>query len=230
MTDDWSPEDLERLASRLAMLISEDGEAENAGRAVGQLSRRLGLTGGQLKAIFLAGIQAADGSAPLRPDAFDRESVASAQSEIEELRGLLDRSDGERRRLAGRVAALEGDNEALREAADRARVTGRIMRVAGVVIVLAGLLGGGLAWVRPTLRMHNDTSPKAGPFQRLATAGPSGTTLFLQPEVTSPVTGRLPARSPLPVRRLLWRGFTQWVETQAGGQVAYAPATEVDLR
>ena len=30
-----SEEDVERLASRLAMVVSHDGEAENAGRALG---------------------------------------------------------------------------------------------------------------------------------------------------------------------------------------------------
>ena len=48
-------EDIERLANRVAMLVSDDGEADNAGRAVGQLARRLGLSGGDLKAIVLAG-------------------------------------------------------------------------------------------------------------------------------------------------------------------------------
>jgi hypothetical protein len=48
-------EDIERLASRVAMLASEDGEADNAGRAVGQMARRLGLSGGDLKAMFLDG-------------------------------------------------------------------------------------------------------------------------------------------------------------------------------
>ena len=37
------------------MLASEDGEADNAGRAVGAMARRIGLTGGDLKRIFLAG-------------------------------------------------------------------------------------------------------------------------------------------------------------------------------
>ena len=46
-----SGEDLERLANRMALLVSDDGEADNAGRAVGQLARRLGLSGGDLKAL-----------------------------------------------------------------------------------------------------------------------------------------------------------------------------------
>jgi hypothetical protein len=50
-----SGEDVERLAARVAMLVSDDGEADNAGRAVGQLARRLGLSGGDLKAMLLAG-------------------------------------------------------------------------------------------------------------------------------------------------------------------------------
>ena len=50
-----SGEDIERLAARVAMLVSDDGEADNAGRAVGQLARRLGLSGGDLKAMLLAG-------------------------------------------------------------------------------------------------------------------------------------------------------------------------------
>ena len=37
-----SQDDIERLAARVAMLVSDDGEAANAGRAVGQLARRLG--------------------------------------------------------------------------------------------------------------------------------------------------------------------------------------------
>lgn len=59
----FSEEEIERLANRLAMLVSDDGEADNAGRAVGSLARRLGLTGGQLKAIFMAGAESAGGHA-----------------------------------------------------------------------------------------------------------------------------------------------------------------------
>jgi len=35
-----SEDEIGRLANRLAMLVSDDGEADNAGRAVGALARR----------------------------------------------------------------------------------------------------------------------------------------------------------------------------------------------
>ena len=51
-------DDIDGLANRLALLASGDGEADNAGRALGAMARRLGLTGGELKALFLDGARA----------------------------------------------------------------------------------------------------------------------------------------------------------------------------
>ncbi len=221
-------EDLERLASRLALMTSEDGEAENAGRAVGQLARKLGLSGGQLKAIFLAGVRAA--GVPLPSPEPDPEAVARLEREAEALRRLLDQSDHALRMADQRIAVLEAENERARDALDRARVTGRVWRVAGVVVLAAGLIGGGLAWFGPPLRWRGPAVPGVAEEGRMATVGRPGTTLLREPDVAAEVVGHLDAGARLPVRRLLWRGFAQWVETEIAGLPAYAPATEIDLR
>ena len=120
----------------------------------------------------------------------------------------------------------------MREALDRARVTGRVFRVAGVVVLVAALIGGTAAWFGPAVRWRDApaVSDAVSGTGRIAEVGRAGTTLLSEPDVAAAVVGRLPAGSKLPVRRLLWRGFAQWVETQIGGRAAYAPATEIDLR
>lgn len=208
-------EGLERLASRLAMLTSEPGEADNAGRAVGQLARQLGLSGGQLKAIFLAG--------------------ACAEGEAAELRRLLDRTDDELHAARRRLRLLEDENETLRETLDRTRTSRAVLRVAGVVGVLAVAAGGAVSWFGPPVRLPGDQAlgdavPAGSALQRMAVAGQAGVTLLRAPDRASPEITHLPAGARLLVRRLLWHGLVQWAETEVDGQPAFAPALDLDLR
>ena len=117
-----SDEDLERLASRMAMLVSEAGEADNAGRAVAALARRIGLSGGQLKAFFLAGA-----TNSLRVPVRDRSQLSAAaqvdrlERELSALRHGLKLTEVQARNAQRERDALRTENGVLAEALDRAR-------------------------------------------------------------------------------------------------------------
>jgi hypothetical protein len=225
-------EDLERLASRLALLTSEDGEAENAGRAVGQLARRLGLSGGQLKAIFLAGVQAAGVPLPRPEAARDDAALERAESEAAELRRLLDRSDSDLQLAHLRLSDAREENETLRDALDRHRSAAVVARVAAGGAAATWLEPNWIAapWRRADGSPPAGSSPTEASLGRMAMAGAQGTDLFARPDLAAAAVAHLPRGAPLPVRQLLWRGFSQWVETETMGRTAYAPAAQVDLR
>src|SRR5260370_5349085 len=117
------------------MLASEDGEADNAGRAVGNLARRLGLSGGDLKAIFMAGARGELKLAQPTDQPQTARELATLRRQVKLLEGAARRAQEERDVLAA-------ENSAMRVAQYRRRPTRRIARF---VAAIAGAPGSGAA-------------------------------------------------------------------------------------
>jgi hypothetical protein len=233
---DVSEEDVERLASRLAMVVSQDGEAENAGRAIGQLARRLGLTGGQLKEIFLAGAAV---SGPDLGIAFQsRGDVERLQSEVAVLRRGLQESDAKLRAAERDRYALQHDVVALRKNLRRTRRVARSwLALAGVVVVAGAAVVISLEVPLSTLQSLaglTQTPVLAPPdhgadTRRMAAVHAEHTPMFQQPDRSAPVMTTLPAGATVVVRRLVWNMLMQWAEVEASGSVGYVLTTDLDL-
>ena len=215
-----SRDDLERLANRLAMLASPDGEADNAGRAVGQLARRLGLSGGDLKQMFLAGA----GQPARKPS--EPADVATLRREITELEGALRQTIAERDEARAQLTHVK-----LGEYRQRANRRGKMMMVAAVVpVAILALLG--VAMFGPDLSVT-----RQAPEQRSAITAPTqaivrnrAALLYKEPDRVSPVLSTLGAGSPLSVRKLLWNMMTHWAEVETPAGVGYVAVTDVELR
>lgn len=224
-TDPASSDDIERLASCLGLLVADGGEAENAARAVRTIARRVGLTGGQLKQMFIAGA-----TGPLRPA-----PDATADEDREAMRREL--SVAEIARVAARreVAFLDKENASLRLTAGETAVTVRRWRIASFV---AAFLFVGL-FVATALRTPTAVSlapvdhagQDATPFGRAAIVRSGGATLFDAPDSASANKTPLVAGTHLIVRRLLWRTLQQWAEVEigVGGRTGYVVTTGIDL-
>jgi hypothetical protein len=207
--------DLERLAARLAMLASDDGEADNAGRAVGALARRIGLSGGDLKRIFLAGATGLEG----------RESQDRLRAELSELRQNFSMLDGER-------DALREENGRLKARLARLRANTRKWGLAGGALAVVALVVVGLvAW-------GSEPQPAAAPpaaqqvqgVRRAAIVRAGGALLFGVPDRAGMPLAALPAGERVQVRRLVWKELFQWAEVVApGGWTGYVLTTDIDL-
>ncbi|HTN11895.1 MAG TPA: hypothetical protein VL154_13085 [Acetobacteraceae bacterium] len=216
-------EDIERLASRVAMLASDDGEADNAGRAVGQLARRLGLTGGDLKHMFLDGA---------RPDAQATRArgheVERLERELEELRRNLRSMEA-----AARVIQWERD-ELLTEKGEltvrlyRGRALRRSRRIAlaaGAALVL--LVGGTVAMLGPDLG-----SPRVSverPTSGIAIVRSAHARLLSAPKTDAALVVAMPPGTRLVVRRVLWNMMMQWAEVEMGRLSGYVPTTDLEM-
>jgi hypothetical protein len=221
-------EEIGRLANRLALLVSDDGEADNAGRAVGALARRLGLSGGQLKAIFMAGLDSAGTSAARVAELQAR--LEALETDLEQTREALRRAEAGGRAMQRERDALRAEAEQLHGALDRRRTSRQVFVVVGVV-VLAGLAGG--AWLAvngPTLHLtdrlaHADTSP----FYRNGIVHERNVVLHSAPDTAAPTLLVLTEGTQVVVRRTLWHNLQQWVEVEVGGKSGYVLGTEVNL-
>lgn len=216
-----SEEEIERLANRLAMLVSDDGEADNAGRAVGALARRLGLTGGQLKAIFMAGAESASAQSV---------RVRRLEREIARLNGKLEEAE------ATALAAQREADVLRREAEDlyaeiNVRRRGRRLRtiaVAALVLLAAGAAA--LVAFGPKLRVGEPPVAQGPmPFYHSAVVHDRAAVLHRDPDPASPALATLAPGTHLIVRRVLWHNLTQWVEVEHLGQSGYVLSTDVDL-
>lgn len=224
-----SGEDIERLANRMAMLASDDGEADNAGRAVGQLARRLGLSGGHLKAIVLAGagkgLQPGNSPGSLRLE----QEIDALRREVREAREAARAAQQDRDDLVA-------ENGAMRVAMYRHRAEARLRRlllglgVIGVVAVAAGvvLLGPELA---PRVPVQGPVLRGDGtaPVTRVALVRGAGAVLFREPDRNSQVVARVAPGTRLLVQRMEWRGMMQWVQVEVEGRVGYVVTTEVEI-
>jgi len=231
-----SEEDVERLASRLAMVVSHDGEAENAGRALGQLARRLGLTGGQLKEIFLAG--AAVSGPDLGIASQSRGDVGRLESEVAVLRRGLQESDAKLRVAEHERCALQRDVMALRNNLRRTRrVTWSWLAIAGVVVAAGAAVVISLAVPFVTLQSLAGLTqlPVLSPpdngadTRRIAVVHAGHVPMFRQPDRNAPLMTTLPAGATVVVRRLVWNMLMQWAEVEADGSVGYVLTTDLDL-
>jgi hypothetical protein len=227
---DMSEEEIGRLANRLALLVSNDGEADNAGRAVGALARRVGLSGGQLKAIFVAGMESA--GAHTARLAEQEAKLRALAEELEQTRDALHRAEAAARGAQRERDGLRVETEHLREELDRRRTSRRVRFVVGAV-VLAGLAGGGwLAFNGPSLHWRaSDTQTRADETQsyRNGVVHEGNVALRSQPDSAAPTLAVLPEGTHVVVRRTLWHNLEQWVEVEVGGKTGFVLSTEVNL-
>lgn len=210
-------EDIERLANRMALLVSDDGEADNAGRAVGQLARRLGLSGGDLKQIVMAG--AGGGVVPA-----GKAAMARLEQEIATLRRALAQAEDAARAARQDREALTTENAQMRVAIYRQRASRKLQRlmlglgvigvaVVGVAMVVFGpsLLGPGL--FEPPRRV--DLAPAVqvvrpdGPVVRVAIVRKTGATLYRRADHDAEAIGRLAPGTKLLVQRTDWSKMLQ---------------------
>lgn len=213
--------DLERLAARLAMLASDDGEADNAGRAVGAMARRLGLTGGDLKRIFLAGAASTLGAA----------EHGRLEDEVSTLRRSLAQLDADAQHVAWERAELRVENGQLQVRLARLRARTRAWGLAGIGGALVVALVGVTVWIgqsRPTAAPR--MIQQAAGFRRAAIVRPGGAMLFRAPERAGTPLASLPGGQLVQIRRLVWKDLFQWAEVEApGGGIGYVLTTEIDL-
>ncbi|MBN8888840.1 MAG: hypothetical protein BGP12_11090 [Rhodospirillales bacterium 70-18] len=217
-----SNEDIERLASRVAMLASDDGEADNAGRAVGQLARRLGLTGGDLKHLFLFGAN---------PEAVSARGRSAEMERLERLVAEL-RRDLRNMEAAARSIQEERD-ELLSEKGERSvllyrsRASQRARGIAlAIGVVLAVLVGGAVAMYGPDL--GGRTAP-ALPTAGIAVVRGTRVALLREPLANAATLTSMPAGTRLVVRRVLWNMMTQWAEVEMGGLSGYVRTTDLEI-
>jgi hypothetical protein len=221
-------EEIEGLANRLALLVSDDGEADNAGRAVGAQARRMGLSGGQLKGIFLAGIGALAAKAVRLTE--QNQKINELEADLQEAREALLRIDALARSLQRERDALRGESEQLHEALDRRR-TSRQVRFAVGIVILAGLAGGTwLAVSGRALRWRDrDAQVDSSPFFRSGIVHEKNVVLRKTPDASGETLAVLTEGTQLVVKRTLWHNLEQWVEVEVGGQTGFVLSTEVNL-
>lgn len=224
-----SDDDIERLASRLAMVVSEDGEAENAGRAMGQLARRLGLTGGELKEIFVAGASVAGTTAYQARHNGEAERLAA---EIATLRHSLRLLEASGRNVEYERDALQREVSALRGLLARRQTKSRVPLAVGLAVLLAVGVAGAASYLMPpsgpaVALTAVPAAQDAG--RRVAVVRNAGTVVYQQPDRGAPVLATLPAGMPVVVHRLLWNMMMQWAEVDIGSGTGYVLTTDIDL-
>ncbi len=209
--------DLERLAACLALLASDSGEADNAGRAAGAIARRIGLSGGDLKRIFLAGAALPAGD--------------HLENEASTLRHSLSLRDADARRAVWERDVLRVENGRLQASLDRLRARARAFGVAGALVGLVLLFVGATAWIAPTRPVAFPHAEQPAPgLRRAAIVRRGGALLFPGPERAGMPLRALPSGQRLRVRRLVWKLLFQWAEVEVpGGLTGYVLTTEIDL-
>lgn len=233
-------EDIERLANRVAMLVSDDGEADNAGRAVGQLARRLGLSGGDLKAIVLAGA-----GTSYRPGT--SAGLLKLEHEVDALRRELRAAQESARMAQHDRDALVSENGAMRVAMYRQRAEARLWRlVLGLGLIGAVAVGAGVVLLTPEAGQGPVPVPKivtvpqiltgpgmrgdgTAPVVRVAIVRGGGAVLYRDPDRSSPVVARLAAGSRVLVQGMPWRNLMQWAQVEVDGRPGYVAMTEVEV-
>jgi hypothetical protein len=226
-----SDEDLERLANRMAMLVSEGGEADNAGRAVSALARRLGLTGGEIKAFFLAGAADAMRARP-RQNADAAQHLDRLERELSAMRHGLKLTEVQARNAQRERDALRVENGVLLDLLDRTRSAKQVRKFVGGAAVAASILGAAVLYVGPGLRPPvepRSARPAGSPFLRSAVVRPSGVTMLQAPEEGSGIVTQLPGGTRVQVRQVLWRGQMQWSEIEVGGLSGFVQSITIDL-
>jgi hypothetical protein len=161
-------EEMERLASRLALLVSDSGEADNAGRAVGILARKLGLSGGDLKQIFLAGLRVDAGASGVQGDASDLAREAMA------LRRSIAAAEAAARDAGRERDALRAENDALQQALDNRRSFTQVAWALGTIFVCAVAVGAAMMFVGPSFHAPRAEFPQPSDGRFAADRGGAG--------------------------------------------------------
>ncbi|MCX7380121.1 MAG: hypothetical protein NT133_01600 [Alphaproteobacteria bacterium] len=238
-------EDAERLANRLAMMVSEEGEAANAGRAVAQLARRLGLTGGQLKEMFLHGAMAGR-----RPASAGAEHERQ-EREIAVLRKSLRLMESNYRTLEIERDAMVTQLDSMRHQAAASRSSSQVRYIIFGVFALALAGAGTIGWlvtvaenarVAPgatagtalpgpvTAAAPTTAQPDYGPvIRRVGVVRASRAVAYRQPDKSAPAIATLQLGMPIVVRRIFASAQVQWAEVEVGSALGYMLAAEIDL-
>ncbi len=198
MTDD----EAERLASRVALLASDSGEAEAAGRAVGQLAVRMGLTGGDLRAIFMRGVTESQGN-PALEDAYKAM-----------------RRDRDR-------LLIEGAH--LRQQLTKARAMAQLGRLLGILGLIAAVAGGAYAWLGGSQQPSPESVTRALAAGVVGLVHSDAALVYARPDRGAALLAALHRGDRVIVRRLIWNRLVQWAEIQVGGQTGYVQAAALHL-
>jgi hypothetical protein len=198
MTED----DAERLASRVALLASDSGEAEAAGRAVGQLALRMGLTGGDLRDIVMRGVAEGAGNQALE------EAYKAMRRERDKL-------------------LLEG--VALRQSLTKARGTAQMGRLLGILGLFAAIAGGVYAWLGAAMPPPEPAITQALAGGVIGRVHVDAALVYARADRNAQLLSSLHQGDRVLVRRLVWNELVQWAEVEVGGQIGYVPAADLDL-
>jgi hypothetical protein len=218
-----SEDDIERLASRMAMLVSDDGEADNAGRAVGVLARRLGLSGGQIKAMFLAGAGRQTKAPPPQPPDPDAEANAGLRRDLRAMETAARNVQRERDQL-------ERENASLRDLLEKSRERLRTFCILGAAALTVAILMIGVLAVAPWRQEAGEATQRpAFSYVPVAVVRHAGTVIYSAPDRESPKVMVVPESTRLIVRQLVWKTLMQWVEVELIGGKGYVAATDVEL-
>ena len=218
------------------MIVSDDGEAGNAGVAAAHLARRMGLTGGQLKAIVLSGaIQEGAGgqyAAPSRSAAEQALRTERLEREAAGLRHSLHQLDVEVRRAQEEAEQLREVGSSLRQQVAEARASIRMQRwLAGAVMML--VVVGSLGWqVVPGWNVGHPTAAAdrtPGTSAAVAVGRVPGAEIHSEPDRASTLIARLAVGEKVDLRQLVWRNLNQWAEVETGGRVGYVSTNDVEL-
>ncbi len=227
-----SAESFERLASRLALLVSSENEADNAGRAAGALARRLGLSGGQLKAMFLAGAAATVEVAPrviaqagAVKGAGAINDAGAVERETAMLRHTAEQLDLALRQVSRERDVLRHEVGQLGGVLDGLRASARFERIIGGV--LAAAMVGGMVFV--ALSVGWPARDPGGAQGHTAVVRDSGAVIYAQADTHADVLGRLPPGSRVELRQLVWHHFAQWAEAGGDGQIGFISVSDLDL-
>jgi len=235
-----SEEDIERLASRLALLVSEEGEAENAARAVSHLARKLGMTGGQLKEMFLTG--ASSRPPPAAPRQQSRAGdIERLEREIATLRRSVQRQQGDLQNTERERDALHFEVEHLRSTLFKIQTTTHAQRIIGAIVLVAVIIAAAIGYIVPGGRpapapvaavrpLEDPTLADEKPIaKRFATVRNARTYVYRDPDPGSPVIASLTPGSSVVVHRLLWNMLLQWAEVEVASGIGYVVTTDIDM-
>lgn len=217
-------DDLERLANRLALLASSDGEADNAGRAVAQMARRLGLSGGDLKEMFLAGQRGAR-PRPVPEPPSDSADTIELRRRVRDLEMLLRSAQQDRESLQAELTGFK-----LRSYQTQAR-RGPMLAMIGIAAALAIAVGGlVLAYAPDITRGPAQREPRAAALSGSGVVRGRNVMVYREPDRTASPVATLNAGAQVVVRRLVWNSFSQWAEVEVPGASGYVLANDLDLR
>ncbi|MDE2333653.1 MAG: hypothetical protein KGK10_03865 [Rhodospirillales bacterium] len=195
-------DEAERLANRMALLASDSGEAEAAGRAVGQLAVRLGLTGGDLRDIVMRG--AAQGT--------DNRALEDAYRAMRRERDKL---------------LLEAAR--LRQALTRARAAAQLGKLLGAIGLVAVIAGGVYVWLGSSQAPSGAAVAGDMASGVVGLVHVDAALVYARADRNAALVTTLHGGDRVIVRRLIWNRLVQWAEIEVGGQVGYVPAADLHL-